>query len=419
MKRYVHFISFRNGFLPVSLTSLLPILTRVTMIGFSFLPFLLLLFVGTVCNSMAVSFMGFHIVTGLGQAPWIISIYTGLFALVVILSNRVFARQLDRGANPFPMIGMAAAGYGIAAAALSLSPGLSTAITFGVAGFGIGSSAMATMFTLGGVIAERNHIKRSTFNAYMRATTSTSWMVGPAFSFTVADRFGSEAVFQVAVVFALLWLCLWWWTAPRDAAAAPKAAGLPETAMAPLNPQLRTAILFVFSLALAHSLTFSALPIFFVREVGLPGYAPGIAFSLKTLAELIAIISTPFMIARFGLRASLIGTGQLAIVAILALATAKSIPHMLVGAALEGLYFGLFSTLAISFVQSLSEERPAYATALYWNTMLVTLVIAGPAAGLIAQVFDFQSVIFTGAAFAVASVIILAWGSVRGRSGAL
>ncbi|MEM7686243.1 MAG: MFS transporter, partial [Pseudomonadota bacterium] len=173
------------------------------------------------------------------------------------------------------------------------------------------------------------------------------------------------------------------------------------------NPELWTAILFVFCLALAHSLTFSALPIFFVQEVGLPGYAPGVAFSLKTFIELFAIFSTPFLIARFGLRAALIGTAQLAVVAILVLATTGSFAHMLVGAALEGFYFGLFSTLAISYVQSLSEDRPAYATAMYWNTMMVTLVVAGPAAGLIAQVFDFQTVIFTGSAFAVASAVLL------------
>ena len=48
------------------------------------LAFLWLLFVGTVCNSMAVSFMGFYIVETLGRAPWSISVYTGCFALVVI-----------------------------------------------------------------------------------------------------------------------------------------------------------------------------------------------------------------------------------------------------------------------------------------------------------------------------------------------
>lgn len=369
--------------------------------------FLLLLLVGTVCNAMAVSFMGFYIVDGLDQEPWRISVYTGLFALAVISANRSFAKRIDQGANPFPMIGFAVAGYVVAAVALSLSPDFLTVITVGVIGFGIGSSSMSTMFSVGGVIADRKAIKRSTFNAYMRATTSTAWMIGPALSFTVADQTGPETVFRVASAIALLWLCLWWWTAPRDATVQPALDARPDSGKKSSNAELWSAVLFVFCLALAHSLTFSALPIFFVREVGLPGYAPGAAFSLKTFVELFAIFSTPFLIARFGLRTSLFGTALLAIVSILVLAMVQSLPHMLIGAALEGFYFGLFSTLAISFVQSLSEDRPAYATAMYWNTMMITLVIAGPAAGLIAQVSDFQTVIFSASAFAIASAIIL------------
>lgn len=377
--------------------------------------FLSLLFVGTTCNSMAISYMGFYMVEGLDRAPWSISVYTGFFAIVVILSNRMLAKRMDLGANPFPMIGFAAAGYFFAAVALSLSPDFLTAVTIGVIGFGIGSSSMSTMFSLGSTIADHAGIKHTTFNAYMRATTSTSWMIGPAMSFIVADQLGPQIVFQVACAIALLWLGLWWWSAPRDAATSPKPTKQSETTTAARNPELRIAILFVFCLALAHSLTFSALPIFFVRDVGLPNFAPGMAFSLKTFIEIFAIFSTPFLIKRFGLRVSLIGTALLAIVAILVLATTKSFPHMLMGAALEGVYFGLFSTLAISFVQSLSEDRPAYATAMYWNTMMVTLVVAGPAAGLIAQVLDFQTVIFTGAACAVASAIILGWTSYRTR----
>ncbi|WP_419906747.1 MFS transporter [Hoeflea sp.] len=379
-------------------------------------PFLGLLFVGTVCNSMAVSFMGFFIVNGLAREPWSISVYTGAFAVVVILTNRIFAARLDRGSNPFPLIGFAAFGYILAAMAMAVTPSYLTAITFGAIGFGIGSSAMSTKFTLGGVMADRNAIRRSTFNAYMRSTTSISWMIGPAVAFILADRAGDAAVFKVAFGIALVWLCLWWWTAPRDAASLANDVQRSRTAGSARNPELWSAILFVFCLAMAHSLTFSALPIFFVQEVGLPGYAPGAAFSLKTFVELFAIFTTPFLIARFGLRTALMGTAQLAIVAILALATVRSFQHMLIAAALEGFYFGLFSTLAISFVQSLSQDRPAYATALYWNTMMVTLVIAGPAAGLIAQVSNFQMVVFAGSAFAVGSAIILGWRPSRHHS---
>ena len=365
---------------------------------------------------MAVSYMGFYLIEGLGQAPWSISVYTGCFAIVVIITNRMLAAKMDEGANPFLMIGFAALSFLIASAAIALSASFLVIVMFGAIGFGIGSSAMSTKFSIGGIIADRNSIKRSTFNAYMRATTSTSWMIGPALSFTLADLYNHAAVFQAAVVAGGLWLMAWWFFAPRDASAEPKhvvdQAGQAKQA----NLELRMAVIFVFCLALAHSLTFSALPIFFVQEVGLPGFAPGSAFTVKTFVELFAIFSTPILIKRYGLRRSLFGTAILAILAILVIGTTSSLAHMFIGAALEGFYFGLFSTLAISFVQSLSTDRPAYANALYWNTMMLTLIVAGPATGAIAQVFNFQSVIFIAALFAALSAIVLAMsGYIRNR----
>lgn len=378
------------------------------MASFGYVPFLFLLFIGTVCNSMAVSFMGFYLVDGLDKAPWSISVYMGCFAFVVIIANRLLAAKMDEGANPFFMIGLAASSFFIAAVTISFSLGFLITVIFGAIGFGIGSSAMSTKFSIGGIVADRYAIKRSTFNAYMRATTSTSWMIGPALSFTIADLYSHAMVFQMAIVAGLVWLAVWWFAAPRDALTEPKAKNSDDVQGKSRNLELQIAVIFVFCLALAHSLTFSAIPIFFVQEVGLPGFAPGTAFTVKTFIELFAIFSTPFLINRFGLRMSLFGTALLAIVAILVIGTTTSLAHMYVGAALEGFYFGLFSTLAISFVQSLSTDRPAYGNALYWNTMMLTLIVAGPATGAIAQVFDFQTVIFIATLFAVLSAVILA-----------
>lgn len=378
------------------------------MIRLGYVPFLFLLFIGTICNSMAVSYMGFYLIEGLGQAPWSISVYTGCFAIVVIITNRMLAAKMDEGANPFLMIGLAALSFLIASAAIALSASFLVIVMFGAIGFGIGSSAMSTKFSIGGIIAGRNGINRSTFNAYMRAITSTSWMIGPALSFTLADLYNHAVVFQAAVVAGGLWLTAWWFLAPRNASAEPRRKVDQGGQAKQANFELRMAVIFVFCLALAHSLTFSALPIFFVQEVGLPGFAPGSAFTVKTFVELFAIFSTPILIKRYGLRRSLFGTAILAILAILAIGTTSSLAHMFIGAALEGFYFGLFSTLAISFVQSLSTDRPAYANALYWNTMMLTLILAGPATGAIAQLFSFQSVIFIAVFFAALSAIVLA-----------
>jgi SET family sugar efflux transporter-like MFS transporter len=106
-----------------------------------------------------------------------------------------------------------------------------------------------------------------------------------------------------------------------------------------------------------------------------------------------------------------VGTAILAFGAIQVLAGIQTYQGLLIGAALEGFYFGLFSTLAISFVQSFAKDRPARATALYWNSMMVTLVLAGPAAGIIAQIADFRTVIQIASGFALVSIVVLTLGS--------
>ena len=369
-------------------------------------PFLMLLFTGTVCSAMIIPYMAFYLVEGLGRDPWTISLYSGLALALTVNVNRVFARKIDAGSPVFPLVGVAGAAYFTAALVLSVWPSFLTVLTVGVAGFGLSSSAVSTMYSLGGTLAERNGVERTRFNAYMRATTSSAWMVGPAMTFLVADMVSPDAVFRLALCGAVVWLLLWWRVLPKDITA--EAGRKPGTAVVGAPRELWTAAAFVFCMALAHTLTFSALPLFFVREVGLPGYAPGTALSMKTFVEIFAIISTPLLIRRFGLRNALLATAALAVVAIQVLASVETFPQMLFGAALEGLYYGCFASLGISYVQSFADDRPAQATAIYWNALLLSGLIAGPAAGLIAQVTDFHTVIMVSSVVAVAAFVLLA-----------
>jgi MFS transporter, SET family, sugar efflux transporter len=371
----------------------------------SLLSFLLVLFTGTVCSAMIVPFMAYYIVEGLGQAPWTIGVYAVEVTALGIVCNRAFGRWLDSGTAPFPLIGVALAGYLAATIALSILPSLWTVLTFGALGFGLSGSAVSTMFSMGVVVAEGRDMPRSRSNAYMRATTSTGWMIGPAASFLFAGWFGDTAVFKFALGLALCWAVMWWAIIPRDMVLRPKngSAG----ASVSHDKRLWLAAAFVFCMSSAHSLTFSALPLFYVREVGLPDYAPGIAFSMKTFVEIFAIFTTPLLTARFGLKGPLAAVAGLAAVTILLISQVHSYPQMLAGAALEGLYYGLYASLGISFIQSYAEDRPAQATALYWNVLKVSGVLAGPAAGLIAQVSDFQTVIRVASAVAACAALLM------------
>lgn len=138
---------------------------------------------------------------------------------------------------------------------------------------------------------------------------------------------------------------------------------------------------------------------------------------MKTFFEVIAIFSTPWIISRFGLRGPLFAVALLAAATIQLLSHIHSYPQMLAGAALEGLYYGLYASLGISFIQSFAGDRPAQATALYWNVLSVSGILAGPAVGLIAQAYDFRTVIQISSIVATfAALIMMASMRRRGRA---
>lgn len=369
--------------------------------------FLLLLFFGTLSSSMIVPFMGYFLVQGLGYEPWIISIYSVLAVGLTLIANRAFASRIDNGDPAFRLVGLAVCGFALAALSLTLFPSLWTVLSIGVIGFGISASSVSTMFSLGVGLAARHNIERSSFNAYLRATMSTAWMVGPAVTFLIADMVGVNAVFSVAFGISLIWMGLWWFTLPRDISAKAPQSNVTSGAVGNASRGLLLAAAFVFCLSLAHSLTFTSLPLFYVQEVGLPGYAPGVAFSIKTFVEVFAIFSTPMVISRFGMWRALMATTLLAVVTIQILASVQNLPQMFAGAALEGLYYGFYASLGISFVQSLSQDRPARGTAIYWNTLMVSGLLAGPAVGLIAQAYDFQTVIRVASGVALFAAAVL------------
>lgn len=383
-----------------------------------FAPFLLLLFVGTLSNSAIVPFMGFYLIDGLGHPPWMLSVYSFLAIVLTVLANRAFGRRIDAGVPVFPLIGVAASGYTLASLFMAVSPTLPVMLTIGVLGYGISASAISTMFSLGGHMAERHGVQRSRFNAIMRATTSTAWMIGPAVSYVSAGQFGNEIVFKGAAVLGLAWLAWWWATLPRDVQA--KAPERPAaTGPVPANTGLWLAAAFIFAMSVAHGLTFTALPLFLVTEVGLPASSPGFAFSVKTFVEVFAIFSTPFIMARFGLSGPLLVTTVIAVGAILFLSQVTSLPQMVIGSALEGLYYGLFASLGISYVQSFAQDRPAQATAIYWNTLMISGLLSGPAVGLIAQATSFQTVLEVSAGGAVLAALVLLAGVFHGRGRAV
>ncbi len=155
------------------------------------------------------------------------------------------------------------------------------------------------------------------------------------------------------------------------------------------NNALWLAAAVCLAFALAHSMSMSALPLFYIQEAGLPKYAPGISLSVKTFVEITAILLAPWIMQKLGARDALRLAALLAVAAFFILAGVTTIPQLIFGAALEGLYYGIFAAVGLTYMQDFAKGRMARATSLYMNSLFLGGLIASPLMGLTAQFFSF------------------------------
>lgn len=370
---------------------------------------LVLLLVGVMSTSAIVPFMGVYIVEGLGKAPWMISVYSAMTIVVALIVNRRFGEWIDAGGRVAPLVLVCIVAFVIANCAILIVQSYWVLVSVAFLCFGIASAAVSTMYSFGRLFAEREGLNIERYNSYLRSMTSLGWMISPAAAFFVAGQFGHVAVFKGALVMAVVWAVLWYFVMPADFAVEPRAKSGGDAGDVPeaFNRPLWYAATACFCFSLAHLLCSNALPLFYIQEVGLPTFAPGLSFSVKTFVEIIAILSAPALIRRMGARNALLGAAVLGVLAFWVLASVSDLSTMIIGSALEGLYYGVFAGVGITFVQGFAAGRMARATSLYMNGLFLGGLIAASSMGLIAQFYDFRTAIQLASLGTVAAFIVL------------
>ncbi|MFD2205681.1 MFS transporter [Kiloniella antarctica] len=377
---------------------------------------LLLLFVGVFCNAMIVPFMGYFIVDGLGRDPWEISVYVGIVTALSLVMNRQFGERFDKGARVRPLIAMSVSAFLVATITLSLYPSYWVIIGFISLCFSFSNASTSIMYSFGRAYAGKQGLAITSYNSYLRSMTSLGWMFGPALAFFIAGQWGNEVVFYTAAGLASLWVLLWFLAIPKDftaPAAEKKPTGNNAQVTASQNKAISQGLWLATSaclfFAIAHILTSASLPLYFTQEAGLPTFAPGMAFTIKCFMEVIAILIAPYIMEKYGTRTALYLSAVIAMPTFYILSQVESLPQLALGAALEGLYYGLFAGVSISFVQQFANGRLGRATSLYMNSLFLGGMIGNVSMGLIASAYSYQTAIqFSLVIIAMALVILFA-----------
>lgn len=365
----------------------------------------LLVFIAGSTNAAVVPFIGFYIIQVLGHPPATVGFYSVTAALASIVASRVYGERVDAGMRVRPLLLLSVCGALVAAAAASFGHmALLVAVT--ATGMGLSNAASTLIFSFGRYHGRVKGLDTAAYNAFLRTMVSLAWMLVPAAAYLIFDLAGAKAVFVNAMLMAVIWGGLALVVVPLNQTSPmerrPQGEG--DTRR---NMPLLLAAAASFCMSFAHALCASALPVFLVREVGLPDYAPGLSLSVKCATEVLLILLAPRIMRRISARLLLSGAAITAIIAFNIIASVTTLPAMLVGAAMEGAYYGLFAGTCLTFVQGFARGRTARATALYMNSIFLAALFAVPLMGFVSQYASFGASIRLASVGAGATLLLL------------
>ncbi len=367
---------------------------------------LALLLIGNAATSSVITIMGYYIVSELGMAPWAISVYTVIVTLVSVGLNKWFGGLVDQGADIRRLLFTSVFCFCCASLVLNLDVSYGWLLLIVAPLFALANASLSVMYTFGRLYAERYKLNVTKYNAFLRMNTSTGWIIGPSIAFGVLGLGGIKASFLASLVLGLVWMMVWAITLPVEFRHVGD-VDVKSKRSSPVPFKLWMAAFACVCFAATNVLFSSSMPIYLIEEVGLPDFTPGMSFAIKCLVEIPVIYWAAHLAGRWGDQNVLLFAALLGFLVMFLMSTVSSVPALVIYAAIEGVYYGLFAGTSVGYMQSFANGRMGRATSIYISSLFIGGMIGSIAVGTVASVFGFKGNIYLSALTACLAFLVV------------
>lgn len=324
----------------------------------------------------------------LGVEPMYIGLFMVATAISGVLYSQLVGRLSDNGVNDKLLYQISMLGSLLFAVSLMVLDGFWQLLIAGVVLLSIARTSMSQSMTMIRKYAERSKLNTTTLNAQMRSSISGVWIIGPPIAFGLAGAFGFRASFLAAAVLAVVVMLVAHYNLPETTSSKKTKQQRQDSEPIPMLFWLLGAITF-FAFA-AHSIYFTAIPLYLVQEMGAEVSVSGLLLGLTAGLEIPFMLLAARYCARFGVSRLLRWSFVSGFIFYASLQWVESIPSIFMLTIFNGIFFGVFAGLSISLFQDALPDRPGVASAFYSNSMTIASMAGGSIAGLLAQWVDFK-----------------------------
>ncbi|WP_133543496.1 MFS transporter [Mesocricetibacter intestinalis] len=369
--------------------------------------FLLIAFLTGIASAFQLPTLSLFLSREIKVSPLMVGSFYALNAIVGILISQLLAGYSDKHEDRRQVIFFCCLFAVVGCLIFAYSRNYYMLAFFGTVLLGLGSAANPQSFAFAREYAESTGREGLMFTTIMRTQISLAWIVGPPLSFSIALSWGFDYMYLVAALAFLLCALLGISLLPKISRTT--AISSKDTNMAPSSNRKSVLYLFIacFLVWTCNSMYLINMPLYVIRELQLPerlagilmGTAAGLEIPIMLLGGYLSKYISKKQLMRIALAAGLLFYTMLLFLH----GTAQLIGLQL----LNALLVGIVATIGMVYFQDLMPRQMGAATTLFSNAAKSSWVIGGPLAGLIAQLWHYNSVFYLAALLLLIALFLL------------
>lgn len=349
-----------------------------------------ILFIG-LGDAVTGSYMTLFAVDRAHLSPLALGTFLTVFALSSILVSTAFGHWFDRAPSRVPLflaLLMTTVGYAL----LTLTTQYHQLLLIACLPLGTSAAAFPQLFAIAkGYLDDAGDATTERGVAVLRALWSAAWAIGPALGAIAIAAWGFSGVFLTTALSGFIASLIVLLARVR----VPNRTSISKADLIPDRQSLRTVGLAASSFILFHMAMFMGsivLPIVVTRDLGGTKSDVGLIFSLCALMEVLFLLKFVLRPSTQGYQRWLSRGFVCFLLYFLTIFFLPSVAVLFVAQALRAAGIGLVGYLGIGYIQSSMPNRIGSAAALFSNTVNAGSLLAGFAAGSLAQAFGYSSV---------------------------
>ncbi|HBO39126.1 MAG TPA: MFS transporter [Pasteurellaceae bacterium] len=369
--------------------------------------FLLTAFLTGIASSFQLPTLSLFLSQEINVSPIMVGNFYAINAVIGILLSQILARYSDKQEDRRKVIIfcclIAVAGCLI----FAYSRNYYVLVLFGTALLGLGSSSNPQSFALAREYAGNTKHDAVMFTTIMRTQISLAWIVGPPLSFAIALNWGFDLMYLVAGLAFLLCALVSFTLLPKIVRTQQiKTQELQDT---PRTNRKSTMYLFIacFLMWTCNSMYLINMPLYIINELHLPKELGGTLMATAAGLEIPIMLLAGYLNKYFSKKQLMIIALATGLTFYIGLFFAHETWQLLALQILNAVLIGITATIGMVYFQDLMPHQMGAATTLFSNTAKSSWIIGGPLAGLLTQIWSYNSVFCISVLLLVASLVCM------------